>query len=100
MSKTFLFQTIQFSISTQFSSIWPKVWTLPGAITPGLSEPGSDVNERIQRIPQSSNITGTSPSDCLESYTGHLPGGGSYLSAVVQSVYFTLSADWAITNYY
>ena len=32
---------------------------------------GSDGNERVLYIPQSSSITGTSPSDCLESYPGH-----------------------------
>ena len=49
--KTVLFQTVQFSITTQFSSIWPIDRTLSGASTPGQSEPGSDGNERILRIP-------------------------------------------------
>ena len=61
--KTVVFQTIQFSISSQFSSIWPIDRTLSGATTPGQSEPGSDGNEGIHRIPQSSSITRTSPSD-------------------------------------
>ena len=68
MSKIVLFQTIQFSISTQFSSIWPIDRTLPGATTPGQSGPGSDGNQGVLCIPQSSSITGTSPSDCLVSY--------------------------------
>ena len=38
------------------------------AITPGLNGPGSNGNEGVLRIPQSSRITGTSPSDCLVSY--------------------------------
>ena len=38
------------------------------AITPGLSETGSDGNEGVLHIPQSSSITGTSQSDCLVSY--------------------------------
>ena len=49
--KTFLFQTIQFSISTQFSSIWPIDRTLSGATTPGQSRPGSDGNEGVLYIP-------------------------------------------------
>ena len=44
MSKTILFQVIQFSISTQFTQ----------------SGPGSDGNEGVPLIPQSSSITGTS----------------------------------------
>ena len=39
--------------------------TLSGAITPHQSGPGSDYNEEVLRIPQSSKITETSPSDCL-----------------------------------
>ena len=37
--KAVLFQTIQFSISAQFSSIWRLDMTLSGANTPGQSEP-------------------------------------------------------------
>ena len=37
----------------------------------GQSEPGNDGNEGILRIPQSSSITGTSPSDCFVSFPGH-----------------------------
>ena len=50
MSKAVLFQTIQFSISTQFSSIWLIDWTLSGATTPGQSGPGSDGNEGVLQI--------------------------------------------------
>ena len=42
--------------------------TLSGATTPDQSEPGSDGNEGVTRIPQSSGITGSSRSDCLVSY--------------------------------
>ena len=49
--KTVLFQAIQFSISTQFSSIWPIDMTLSGAPTLGQSGPGSDGNERVLCIP-------------------------------------------------
>ena len=60
MLKTVLFQTIQFSISTQFSSIWPIDRIQSGDTTPGQSGPGSDGNEGVIRILQISNITGTS----------------------------------------
>ena len=59
---------ILFKISTQFSFIWPIDRTLSGATTPGQNVLGSDSNERILRIPQSSSITEFSPSDCLVSY--------------------------------
>ena len=71
MSKIVLFQKIQYSISTQFSSIWRIYNTLPGATTPGQKEPGSDGNKEVLCIPQSSNITRASPSDSLVSYWGH-----------------------------
>ena len=38
---------------------------------PGKSEPGSDGNEGVLCIPQSSSIPGASPSDCLVLYPGH-----------------------------
>ena len=67
---------------------------LSGATTPGQSGPGSGGNKGVLRIPQSSSITGTSPSDCLVSYPGHSSGG--YPSAEVQSVYSTAPADWGM----
>ncbi len=73
--KTVLFQPIQFFISIQFSPTCPVNRTLLGASTPGQSEPGNDGNKGVLRIPQSSSIAGTSPSDCLVSYPGHLLGG-------------------------
>ena len=82
-------------MSTQFSSIWPIDRTLSGAITLGLSRPGSDGNEVVLRIPQSSSITGTSASDCLVSYPRH--SLREYcIYAEMQSVYSTALADWAI----
>ena len=45
----------------QFSSIQPIDRALSGATIPGQSGPGSNVNEGVLRIPQSSSITGTSP---------------------------------------
>ena len=47
---------------------------LSGATIPGQSGPGSNGNEGVFRIPQSSSITGTSPSDCLMSYPVHSLG--------------------------
>ena len=92
MSKQFYFK--QFSnISTQFSSIYPIDRTLLGATTPTQNGPGSDGNEGVLRIPQSFSITGTSPSDCLVSYSGQLLGGASYPFAEVQSVYYPVQAD-------
>ena len=85
MSKRFLFQAIQFSQTIRFSI----------TITPSQSVLGSDGNKGVLRIPQSSSITGTSPSDCLVSYLGYSLGEGSYPSAGVQSVYSTAPADWA-----
>ena len=48
---------------------------LSGTTIPGQRGPGSDGNEGVLRIPQSSSIAGTSPSDCLVSYLGHSLGG-------------------------
>ena len=94
MSKPILFQTIQFSIRMQFSSIWPIDRTLSGVITPGQSGPGSDGDEGVLCIPQNCSITGVTSSDCLVSYTGHSLKE-SYPSAEMQSVYSTAPADWA-----
>ena len=46
----------------QFSSFLPIDETESGATTQGQSTRGSDDNEGILRIPQSSSITETSPS--------------------------------------
>ena len=56
-SQTVLFQTIQFSISMQFD---PLIGPLSGATTLGKSGPGSNGNEGVLHIPQSSRITGNS----------------------------------------
>ena len=68
----------------------PLIGPLSGATTPGQSGPGSDGNEGVLCITQSSSITGTSPSYCLVSYPGH-----SYPSAEKRLVYSTAPADWA-----
>ena len=71
--------------------------TLSGATTLGQSRPGSDGNERVLHIPQTSSIIGTSPSDYLVSYLGHSLWR-SYPSAEVQSVYSTAPDNWAINE--
>ena len=70
--------------------------TLSGAITLGQSGIGSNGNEGVLRIPLSSSITGTSPSDCLVSYPGLSLWVGSYPSAEAQPVYSTAPGDRAI----
>ena len=45
----------------------PLIGYLSGATTPGQCGTGSNGNEGVLRIPQSSSITGTSLSDCLVS---------------------------------
>ena len=73
--------------------------TLSGATNPGKSEPGSNGNEGVLCISQSSSITGASPSDCLVSYLGHSLGK-FYPSAEKQSVYsaapFNLASKYLI----
>ena len=94
MSKTVSFQTIQFSISTQFSSIWPIDKTLSGATTQDQSGPGNDGGEGVLNIPQSSCMTRTLQSDGLMSYPGLLLRG-SYPSKEMLSMYSAAQADWA-----
>ena len=52
MSQTVLFQAIPFSISTQFTSIWPIDKALSGAIIPGQSGPGRNGNEGYYFLPK------------------------------------------------
>ena len=49
--KTVQFWTIQFTISTYFSSIWHIDKARWGATTPGQSWPGSDSNDGVLQIP-------------------------------------------------
>ena len=58
------------------NSIWPIDRTLSGAITLDQSGPGSNGNEGLLCIPQSSSITGASSSKCLMSYLRTLIGWG------------------------
>ena len=52
------------------SSIWPIDRTLSGVNIPDQNKPGSNGNEGILQIYQSSNITWASPSDGLVTYIG------------------------------
>ena len=67
---------------------------LTGTSSAGQSGPGSNSNEWVLHIPQSSKA-GTLPSDDFVSYSGYLLVG-SYPSAEMHSVYSTASADWAV----
>ena len=66
---------------------------LSGVTALGQSEPVSNGNEGVLHIPQSSSITGTSPSDCLMSHLGHLLEWGSYPSAEKMSGYSTAPSE-------
>ena len=92
MSKTFLFQVVQLTEVRILVLFDPWTGPLSATATPDQSELGK---ERVLRIPQNSNITGTSVSDCLVSYLGHSLEVWSYPSAEVLSVYSTALADWA-----
>ena len=91
--KTVLFQTIQFSLSTQFSSTWPIDRNFSGASTASQSGPGSDGNKGVRRILKSSSFTEASLSDCLVPYPGHSLGE-LYHSLEMLSVYSINPADW------
>ena len=70
--------------------------TLLGATTPVQSGSRSNDNEGVLHLPQSSSITGASPSDCLALYPEHsLRRGSSYSSSEMHSVYSTAPANWA-----
>ena len=76
------------------SSNWPIDRNQFGDTTLGQSGPESDGNEEVLHIPQSSKITGASPSDCLVSYPRRLLQGGYNPSAEKQSAYSTTLVDW------
>ena len=111
--KTVLFETIQLSISTQFSSIRLIDRTLTGTPTPGQSGPGSNGSKKVLRIPQSSSIAGTSPSDCLVSYLGHSLWGflplcrqaigvfcsSTRLAPAYNEYYILLFHDWYLSRF-
>ena len=95
--KIVLFQTIQISIITLFSSISPIDRNISCATTPGQSWPSNDGKKVVIQISQSSRITGASPSDGLVSYPGHLLEK-FYPTAEMPSVYSAAPADWAISG--
>ena len=74
--------------------------TLSGDTTSGQSGPGSNSNERAHSIPQSSGITGASPSDCLVSYPGQAWERGGHPLAKMQSVYSAAPVDWAWQDFH
>ena len=76
MWKIIQFQIIQFSLSKQFSSIWPIDRALLGSTAPGESGPENNDNEEVLCIPQSPNCR------------------GSYISADMQTVYSTAPDNW------
>ena len=73
-SETVQIQTVQLSIRTQFSSILLISRTLIRCYHSVPECRREWWQWRVLCIPQSSSITGTSPSDCLVSYPGHLLG--------------------------
>ena len=84
MSKLFYFK--QFTlVKLQFSSIRLIDRALSGATIPGLTGSGSNVNEGVLRIPQSSSITEASPFDGLLSYQ-YTRCEGVYPSTEMKSV--------------
>ena len=86
MLKQSYFKQFSFCISTLFSSIWPIDGTLSGATTSTQRGPGSDVNEGLLCIPQSSSITGTSTLDYLVSILGHPLWGSAVLPLCREAV--------------
>ena len=96
--RSFLFQAIHSNQTIQFTISMPIDRALSSVTTAGQSGPGSNGNEGMIRIPLGPSITGTSPSDCLVSYIWTIVRGGSYPSAEVQSVYSTAPPDWATTG--
>ena len=66
--------------------------TLSSATTPSQSRPESNGNEAVLRIPQSSSITGTSPSNCFVSYPGHSLQGVLSLCRETVGVFYSPSS--------
>ena len=76
------------------SPIWPIDSTLSGATTPGQNGSGSNGNEEVLHIPQSSSITGASPSDYLVSYIQDTRWGGGLLPLCRDAVGVFYSPSW------
>ena len=73
-------------------SIWSIDRTLSGTATPSQNGPGSDGNEEVLHIPQSSSITEVSTSDFLVSYPGH--SFGEVLTLFRDTVGVFCSLSW------
>ena len=69
------------------------IWSIDRTLSSG---PGSNGNEGVH-IPQISKA-GAPPSDFLVSYLDTRGGGGGYLSAEMQSMYFVTSSGWVFFN--
>ena len=69
------------------SSIWSIDRALSGATIPAQSGPRSNVSEGVLHIPQSSSITGATPSDCLVLYPGH-----SFMESYTPTVYLRIQS--------
>ena len=95
--QTVLFQTIQFSISYLFAhSLNDKQFYFTHQVLPLWAKMDQEAiaMKGYLAFLKASSITGASPSDCLISYPGYFLGG-SYPSAVKQSVYSIGPANWA-----
>ena len=80
------------------SSIWLLDKTLSGATTLGQSRPGSEGNEGVLHISQSS-WAGALSSDCLMSYPGH--SLEEFYSSTGCSQYSTVPVDcWLVVLFY
>ena len=79
-----------------FSSIWPIDRNQSGATTPGQNGLGSNGNKGVFCVPQTTSITGASPSNFFVSYPRHSLVE-SYTSTEMQSVYSAVPVDWDTT---
>ena len=87
---TVLFQTIQFSVTTLFSSINPKIVPYQVLALRARVDLGAIALKRYSAFPNAPALR----SDCLVSYPGHQLGG-SYPSAEMQSVFSAAPAELA-----
>ena len=92
MSKTVLFQTIQFSISIQFSFIWPIDRTLSSTSTPGQVDQGAMAMNGYSIFPKAPTLLKPRHEIVWVSYPGHSLEE-SYHSAEMQSVSSPIPAD-------
>ena len=77
------------------SSTWPTDRTLSGTTTLSQSGPGSDGNELVLCIPQSSSITRALTSECLMSYPRYwLVKRGSYPPAENKPIRKSFKKRW------